>query len=106
MGLTPSVYAILTAGLLVTGCIETGPTVAVDEPDPDLNFVRGYRSASDPCQLTGETSFTIDFLDDSADLVSCPTGDPASNTLLSENNAVVVTQTESFTLYSVRRGQP
>jgi len=40
---------------------ETTP-IAIDEPDPDLYFVRGYRSASDPCKLTGETAFTNQFL--------------------------------------------
>jgi len=48
--------------------------IAIDEPDPELYFVRGYRSESDSCKLTGETGFTNEFLDDAADLVSCPTG--------------------------------
>ena len=43
--------------LTVTGCVETAPEVAISEPDPELNFVRGYRSAADECQLVGETAF-------------------------------------------------
>ena len=97
------VATILTCGLLVVGCSDTQPVVAVSEPNPDLNFVRGYRSESDPCQLTGETSFTVEFLDDASDLVTCPTGDPAASSLVSDNGAIVVTQTNSFTLYSVPR---
>ncbi|MFT6074423.1 MAG: hypothetical protein ACJAZ1_001339, partial [Yoonia sp.] len=42
--------------------------------DPELPFEREYRSAADACRLTGESAYTIDFLDDSADLVCCPTG--------------------------------
>lgn len=75
----------------------------ISEPDPDLVFVRGYRSGNDTCMLTGESAFTIDFLDDAADLVTCPTGDPAGPRLVAETNATIVTQTNSFTLYSVPR---
>jgi hypothetical protein len=93
----------LASGLLAAGCIDSAPVEAVSEPDPDLMFVRGYRSAEDVCQLTGETSFTVDFLDDAADLVTCPTGHPAAASLVSAMNAAVVTQTNSFTLFSVPR---
>ena len=95
--------AILICGQIISGCNDEQAIVAVSEPDPDLNFVRGYRSPSDPCQLTGETSFTIEFLDDASDLVTCPTGDPAATSLVLDNGAMVVTQTNSFTLYSVQR---
>ena len=61
--------------LAINAC---GPQVSGDvtsvEPDHDLFFVRGYRSENDLCKLTGETAFTNQFLDDAADLVSCPTG--------------------------------
>jgi hypothetical protein len=97
------VTAILTCGLLVSGCDGTQAIVAVSEPDPSLNFVRGYRSAGDPCQLTGETDFTRGFLDDASDLVTCPTGHPAASSLVSENGAVVVTQANSLTIFSVPR---
>ena len=83
--------------------MDSFPVEAVSEPDPDLLFVRGYRSADDVCQLTGETSFTVDFLDDAADLVTCPTGHPAAVSLVAATSATVVTQTNSFTLYSVPR---
>jgi hypothetical protein len=45
----------------------------------------------------------LDFLDDAADLVTCPTGHPAAADLVAETNATLVTQTNSFTLYSVPR---
>lgn len=34
----------------VKGCVGTAPEVAISEPDPELNFVRGYRSFADECQ--------------------------------------------------------
>ena len=97
--------ACLALGVLtVPACSEgQAPVEVVGEPDPELVFVSGYRSASDPCQLTGESAFTIDFLDDAANLVSCPTGSESAATLVSETGALTVTQTQSFTLYSVPR---
>ena len=77
--------------------------VAIDEPDPDLYFVRGYRSENDPCKLTGETAFTNQFLDDAADLVTCLTGYEGADEFVKTTGARVVTQTQSYTLYSVPR---
>ncbi len=87
--------------LAVTGCVKTAPEVAISEPDPELNFVRGYRSDVDECQLVGETAFTVEFLDDAADLVACPTGSAAMTNLMSETGALVITQTNSFSLFSI-----
>ena len=87
--------------LAVTGCVETAPEVAISEPDPELNFVRGYRSDVDECQLVGETAFTVEFLDDAADLVACPTGSAAMTSLMAETGALVITQTNSFSLFSI-----
>ena len=91
----------LASGLLVTGCIEPPVEVAISEPDPDLVFVRGYRSPPDECQLVGESAFTIDFLDDASDLVACPTGSSAMETLMAETGARILTQTNSFTFFSL-----
>ncbi len=87
--------------LTVTGCVETAPEVAISEPDPELNFGRGYRSVADECQLVGETAFTVDFLDDAADLVACPTGSAAMASLMTETGAPVITQTNTFTFFSI-----
>ena len=87
--------------LTVTGCVETAPEVAISEPDPELNFVRGYRSVTDECQLVGETAFTVDFLDDAADLVACPTGSAAMASLIAETGAPIFTQTTSFSFFSI-----
>ena len=96
----PTVCALVSS-LVVAGCMETPVEVAVSEPDPELVFVRGYRSASDECQLVGESAFTIDFLDDASDLVACPTGSSAMETFMAETGSRIVTQTNSFTFFSL-----
>jgi len=97
-------FKILSLIFLLGGCnAETNPPGVLGEGDPDLYFVRGYRSDNDPCKLTGETEFSNQFLDDSADLVTCPTGHEAANELVKTSGALVVAQTESFTLYRVPR---
>ncbi len=93
--------AVFPVALFVSGCLETPVEIAVSEPDPDLVFVRGYRSPSDECQLVGESAFTIDFLDDASDLVACPTGSSAMETLMAETGAQIITQTNSFTFFSL-----
>ena len=94
-------FAVLPAVLFVGGCVESPAEIAVSEADPDLVLVRGYRSASDECQLVGESGFTIDFLDDAADLVACPTGSFAMEALMTETGAQMITQTNSFSLFSL-----
>ena len=94
-------FAVLPAALIVAGCTELPVEVAISEPDPDLVFVRGYRSPSDECQLVGESAFTIEFLDDASDLVACPTGSSAMETLMAETGAQIITQTNSFTFFSL-----
>ena len=96
-----SVVAGCAVALTLTGCVEAPPEVAISEPDPELVFVRGYRGTRDECQLVGETAFTVDFLDDAADLVACPTGSAAMASLMTETGAPIVTQTNSFTFFSI-----
>ena len=93
-----------TVVLALTGCAEATPKAAISEPDPELVFVRGYRGAADECQLVGETAFTVDFLDDAADLVACPTGSAAMASLMAETGAQMITQTNSFTFFSSPAG--
>ena len=89
------------AALVVSGCAEPAGEVAISEPDPDLVFVRGYRGPSDACKLVGESAFTVEFLDDAADLVACPTGSAAMESLMAETGASMITQTNSFTFFSL-----
>lgn len=92
---------ILPTALILAGCVETASEIAISEPDPDLVFVRGYRSESDECQVVGESAFTIDFLDDASDLIACPTGGYAMETLMAETDAQIISQTNSFSLFSL-----
>ncbi|MDA7966735.1 hypothetical protein [Ruegeria sp.] len=93
--------------LALAACQETpSETVAeaVAPPNDDLRFVGGYRSADDECQLTGETAFTVDFLDHTADLVSCPTRSDAALSLEDMYDVRQVAETGGYTLYSIPRG--
>lgn len=101
MKLRLACFAVLPAIVLVAGCVELPVEVAISEPDPDLVFARGYRTPSDECQLVGESAFTTQFLDDAADLVACPTGSSAMETLMAETGAPIITQTNSFTFFSL-----
>ena len=86
---------------MTTGCSEPTSVVGISEPDPELVFVKGYRSADDDCKLTGESAFTVDFLDDAADLVACPTGSAAMASLMAETGAPMIAQTNSYSFFSI-----
>jgi hypothetical protein len=94
-------FGVYALALALTGCVETNREVAISEPDPDLVLVRGYRNTGDECRLVGETAFTVSFLDDAADLVACPTGSTAMASLMVETGAPIITQTNSFTFFSI-----
>ncbi|MGV6805410.1 MAG: hypothetical protein ACWA49_14515 [Ruegeria sp.] len=101
---------LVCAALALAGCDEAsqgGSSDAGVAPAPtndDLRLVGGYRSEDDWCQLTGETAFTVDFLDHTADLVSCPTGSDAQQSLVDMYNAQQVAETGGYTVYSIPRG--
>ncbi len=82
---------------------EAADTVIRSPTNQDLRLVRGYRSTDDDCQLTGENAFTNDFLDDAADLVSCPSGSDAEQSLIEMYNPRQMAKTGGYTVYSVPR---
>ena len=92
---------ILSCVAMTTACSDPTSVGGISEPDPELVFVRGYRSAGDDCRLVGESAFTVDFLDDAADLVACPTGSATMASLMAETGAQMLTQTNSFTFFSI-----
>ena len=92
---------ILSCVAMTTACSDPTSIEGISEPDPELVFVRGYRSVADECQLVGETAFTVDLLDDAANLVACPTGSAAMASLMTETEAPVITQTNSFSFFSI-----
>lgn len=100
---------LLGAVIALTACDETSPEApeigAAPAPtNDDLRLVGGYRSEDDWCQLTGETAFTVDFLDHTADLVSCPTGSDAAQSLLATQDAQLMAETGGYSVYSIPRG--
>ncbi|NOC94304.1 MULTISPECIES: hypothetical protein [Ruegeria] len=92
----------------LAACVDTPPQTETGAAPPptndDLNLVRGYRSEDDWCQLTGETAFTGNFLDHTADLVSCPTGSAAAQSLVETSDAQQVAETGGYTVYTIPRG--
>ena len=92
---------ILSCVAIATACSDPTFVGGISEPDPELVFVRGYRSAGDDCRLVGESAFTVDFLDDAADLVACPTGSAAMASLMAETGAPIITQTNSYSFFSI-----
>jgi len=79
------------------------PTSTRLDPNAELPLVRGYRAVEDSCSLTGESDFTRDYLDDAADLVTCPIGSLAEETLRALPGVRQVATTESYALYTVPR---
>ncbi|WP_170336299.1 hypothetical protein [Ruegeria arenilitoris] len=99
----------VAAFLALAGCqdmpleTEAADTVIKSPTNDNLRLVGGYRSTDDDCQLTGETAYTIEFLDDAADLVSCPTGSDAAQSLVEMYTAREVAQTGGYSVYTIPR---
>ena len=73
----------------------------VSAPAPELPFVRGYRAEADQCMLVGESDLTVEYLDDAADLVACPTDYEGLGVFLTETNARKVGTYLEYSLFSV-----
>ena len=63
----------------------------------------GYPAAGAPCRRIGETAATVDYLDDSADLVGCPASDQAAIAAIGGKS---LGQVDGVALISVPRRAP
>lgn len=76
-------------------------------PPPETTlpfFGDGYRIAGDPCRRLGESSETINYLDDSADLVGCPEDMENLRAFVTDTGAIEVFRQDGYVLLSVPTG--
>ena len=78
---------------------ETGEVAIATIPASLAPFGDGYPNTGDPCRRLGESEATANWLDDSEDLVGCPTADAAAAL-----GGEVLTVRDGITVVSVPRG--
>jgi hypothetical protein len=98
--------------LLLAACNRQPPPADTSEPQApastatawpaSLNVLGdGYPRPGDVCRRIGESMATVDFLDDSADLVGCPGNDPEAIAAIPGKQVAIV---DGITLLSVPTG--
>ncbi len=90
---------LIAVAVTLSACVPTTPPVPVELP-----ILGGYRNDADQCRRVGESAYTNQFLDDSADLVACPVGVENLGVFVTETGAVQVDAVGGYALYSVPRG--
>ena len=80
---------------------EPAPAPAEEAATVTLPLFRGYRDPADQCRLTGESDYTNQFLDDAADLVTCPTDYEGVGVFVTETGAIEVDRVGAYTLFTV-----
>lgn len=88
--------------LMITCAVLAGCTpVSSPVDDPELPVIRPYRGEADPCKFVGESSVTVDYLDDAADLVACPSDYDGLADFIVQTGGTEMGQYKNFTLISV-----
>ncbi|MDC0948189.1 hypothetical protein OAS86_02440 [Gammaproteobacteria bacterium] len=77
------------------------PVPALAANPPNLDLYGPFRDNNDPCRIAGETAATSPFLDDSANLVACPSGSRSIGELAREYGGEPVADVDGYTLISV-----
>ncbi|MGB7241235.1 MAG: hypothetical protein WBC93_04005 [Sulfitobacter sp.] len=74
-------------------------------PDPVTNslpfFGDGYRYKGDACRRLGEDDFTLEFLDDAADLIGCPENLENLGVFVIDSGAREVARRDGYVIFSV-----
>lgn len=78
---------------------EAATTAAVTIPESLAPFGDGFPAAGDPCRRLGESPATVNYLDDSAMLIGCPSAEAAAAL-----PGTVVATIEGTTLVSISTG--
>jgi hypothetical protein len=90
-------YLVVPA--VLAGCMASPVADPLD--DPNLPIIRDYRAPGDQCKFVGESAVTVDYLDDAADLVACPSDYEGLGVFIFETGAIEVGSYNTWTLYSV-----
>ncbi len=105
-------WILLFAALPLAACIESNPPVAPTDAQASVAFPEtslpvfgdGYPEPGAPCRRVGESAQTIDFLDDTRDLVGCPEAWAGRAAYARSVNAEEMMRQDGWVLYSIPRG--
>lgn len=89
----------LVIPVVLAGCMTAPAGDSLD--DPNLPIIRDYRAPGDQCKFVGESAVTVDYLDDAADLVACPSDYEGLGVFVTETGGIEVGSYDTWTFYSV-----
>lgn len=90
-------FLLSIPAVLLAACVPAPEPITAPLPV----FGDGYRFKGDICRRVGGSDFTIQFLDDSADLVACPEDAENLGVFAIDTSAQEVARRDGYVLYSV-----